>query len=169
MRLSRISHRCQDGVVAVEFAILLIPLLLLVSGVAEFGRAIYQYDALTKSSRSAARYLSQFAADDPAYPVAMDAATCIAVHGNASCSGPLLVDGLSTSMVVVCDRVREASADCGGLKYGFVETSGAGSPSPTVHLVAVKIIGFQYSPMQSFLNASGITFPEIASVMRQIL
>jgi hypothetical protein len=72
------------GVAAVEFAILLIPLLLMLCGVAEFGRAIYQYDALTKATRGATRYLSQFSPDDAGYPAAQAkcmAVACFLVHG----------------------------------------------------------------------------------------
>lgn len=48
----------ESGVAAVEFAILLIPLLLIVAGIIEFGRAFWYYDALVKSTRDGARFLS---------------------------------------------------------------------------------------------------------------
>ncbi len=47
-------HRSRmRGVAAVEFALVLIPLIVLATGVAEFGRAIYQYETLTKATRNA--------------------------------------------------------------------------------------------------------------------
>jgi len=49
----------QRGVVAVEFALVLIPLLLVVIGLIEFGRTFWYYDALVKSTRDAARYVSE--------------------------------------------------------------------------------------------------------------
>lgn len=157
------------GVAAVEFAIVLIPLLILVSGVAEYGRAIYQFDALTKSTRSAARYLSQFSPDDLAYPI--DEAKCLAVYGNLSCTGSTLAAGLAPSMVTVCDRLH--TSNCNDVIYGTVSTydnsSGTGPPAGTINLVAVKISGFKYSPLQSFIDASGITFSNIVTVMRQVL
>ncbi|MFP3534488.1 pilus assembly protein, partial [Burkholderia sp. SIMBA_042] len=52
------------GSAAVEFAIVLIPLGTLVAGVAEFGHAIDQYEALTKATRDAARYLSTYLPTD---------------------------------------------------------------------------------------------------------
>src|SRR5690348_11734079 len=64
MKRRRISYRRMEGAAMVEFAIVLIPLLLLVFGVAEYGHAIYQYDALTKGTRDAARFLSQYSASD---------------------------------------------------------------------------------------------------------
>ncbi len=160
------SKRNARGVVAVEFGLVLVPLLLLVCGVAEFGRAIYQYDIMTKATRDSARYLSQYAPDDPTYPTAQ--AQCLAVYGNTACSGTALVSGLTTSMVVVCDRVN--SSGCPGGQYGNVTTyDGSSTPAGTINLVEVKITGFAYSPVQSFIRASGITFSDIATVMRQVL
>ncbi|MBS7758805.1 pilus assembly protein, partial [Klebsiella pneumoniae] len=110
-------RRCR-GVAAVEFALLLVPMLTMLCGVAEFGRAIYQFDALTKATRGAARYLSQFSPDGAGYPAAQ--ARCLAAHGNPDCTGPALVKGLTTSMVAICDRV-DASA-CPGMAFANVGT-----------------------------------------------
>lgn len=49
----------QRGVAAVEFAIVLIPLLLITAGIVEFGRVFWYYDALSKATRDGARYLSR--------------------------------------------------------------------------------------------------------------
>lgn len=48
----------QRGAAAVEFALVIIPLLLIVAGIIEFGRTFWYYDALAKSTRDAARYVS---------------------------------------------------------------------------------------------------------------
>ena len=50
--------RRQKGVAIVEFALILPFLLLLTFITTEFGRAIWEYNTLTKSVRDAARYLS---------------------------------------------------------------------------------------------------------------
>lgn len=50
--------RHSAGVAAVEFAIVLVVLMLIVAGIVEFGRALWYYDALAKGTRDAARYLS---------------------------------------------------------------------------------------------------------------
>jgi len=50
--------KTQKGVAIVEFALILPWLLLLSIITIEFGRAIWEYNALTKSVRDAARYLS---------------------------------------------------------------------------------------------------------------
>jgi len=52
------SRRGMNGVAAVEFALLLFLLLILVAGIVEFGRAFWYYDALTKATRDGARFLS---------------------------------------------------------------------------------------------------------------
>lgn len=52
------SRRKARGAIAVEFALLLIPLLLIVAGIIEFGRTFWYYDALVKSTRDGARFLS---------------------------------------------------------------------------------------------------------------
>lgn len=49
----------QRGVAAVEFAIVLIPLLIITAGIVEFGRVFWYYDALSKATRDGARYLSR--------------------------------------------------------------------------------------------------------------
>ena len=48
----------QRGVAAVEFALVIVFLLILVAGIVEFGRAFWYYDALTKATRDGARMLS---------------------------------------------------------------------------------------------------------------
>lgn len=48
----------QRGAAAVEFAFILPLLLLIFTGMIEFGRAMWHYDALAKGARDAARYLS---------------------------------------------------------------------------------------------------------------
>ncbi|QYY30850.1 pilus assembly protein [Cupriavidus pinatubonensis] len=163
------SGKRQRGVAAVEFGILLAPMILMVCGVAEFGRAIYQYDTLTKATRSATRYLSQFSPDDVTYPTG--AAKCLAAYGNTTCAGQPLAPGLTTAMVVVCDRVN--ATGCPGQTFLNVSTydnsGGTGVAAGTVNLVSVKISGFAYSPVQSFINVTGLTFSDISTVMRQVL
>lgn len=149
------------GVVAVELALLIIPLLVMLAAVTEFGRAIYQYNSLTKTVRDASRYLSIQNPADPNYPAA--AARCLAVHGNTACTGEPLVPGLTTAMIAICNPV-DASA-CPGDSYVAVET-GYG----TVNFVEVRIQGYQF---QAFLpgmtQLTSIVFDDIGSTMRQVL
>lgn len=52
------KHLRHRGAVVVEFALLLIPLLMIVTGIVEFGRSFWYYDALAKGTRDGARFLS---------------------------------------------------------------------------------------------------------------
>ncbi|HEY9277246.1 MAG TPA: TadE family protein [Methylotenera sp.] len=61
----------QRGAAAVEFALVIIPLLMIVAGIIEFGRTFWYYDALAKSTRDAARYVSNSRAN-PAPALAVD-------------------------------------------------------------------------------------------------
>lgn len=56
MSLSKSGVRGQRGVAMVEFTIALPLLLLLLLGVAEFGRMLFQYNSLLQASRDAGRY-----------------------------------------------------------------------------------------------------------------
>jgi hypothetical protein len=50
--------RRQRGVAAVEFALVLVVLLLIASGAVELGRTLWHFNALSKATRDAARQLS---------------------------------------------------------------------------------------------------------------
>lgn len=50
--------RSERGAAAVEFALVLPMLLLVIGGAIEFGRAFWFYDTLSKATRDAARYLT---------------------------------------------------------------------------------------------------------------
>ncbi|TXD79146.1 hypothetical protein FUT87_20930 [Mitsuaria sp. TWR114] len=78
------SARGACGVAAVELALLMSPLLLLVFGASELGRAVFSYNMLDKSVRDAARHLSQHGPGDAT--IATEA-RCLAVYGTTDCSG----------------------------------------------------------------------------------
>lgn len=115
--------RLQRGAAAIEFSILIIPLLLMLLGVTEFGRAIYQYNTLVKSVRDATRLLSTVQAGS-----SHATAKCLAVYGTIDCSGSPLAPGLTTGMVSVCDALNCASTHAS-------QTTGSG----TINLVTVTI------------------------------
>jgi Flp pilus assembly protein TadG len=161
---SEIRIAAMRGAAAVELAIMLIVMVPLAFGVAEFGRALYQYNTLVKTVRDAARLLSQHNPSDDTYPIAQ--ATCLALHGNVDCSGPLLAPGLTSDMVTICDRVNA----CAGDLYGDV-----GTGSGLVNLVEVRISGYQLAYMlpafvQSYFGVGpAVTFGPIRAVMRQVI
>lgn len=57
-RQPRHGSRYQRGGAAVEFALMIGILVLIVSGIVEFGRVFWHYDALTKATRDGARLIS---------------------------------------------------------------------------------------------------------------
>lgn len=172
----RRTRKQARGAALVEFAIVLIPLVVLVMGVAEFGHAIWQYEALTKGTRDAARYLSTYLPTDPAYPTA--AAQCLVVYGSTSCptQGTALVSGLTTSMVIICDAGNSSgctdSTDPTAFSnvptYDTDNGASGGTQSGSMNIVEVKIKGFPYSPIEPFLNFSTFNFGNIFTVMRQV-
>lgn len=110
------------GAATVEFAFLVIPLLLLGFGGAEYGRALYQYNTLVKSVRDSARYLAQYDPADVNYPIT--AAKNLAVYGDITNTGNPLVPGLTTSMVTI--------------------TNPAATTTPPMTLLQVTITGYQF-------------------------
>jgi Flp pilus assembly protein TadG len=86
----------QTGVALVEFALVLPLLLLLTFIVTEYGRALYQYNVLTKSVRDAARYLST---QNPGTKVTE--AKNLVVYGNPTGTGTPLAIGLTIEKVNV--------------------------------------------------------------------
>lgn len=147
------NYRKQRGIAAVELAIVLIPLVLLAFGITEFGRAIYQYNALTKATRDATRFLSAQGAGDPND---ISAAKCLAVYGNKTCTGNLLVPNLTTAMVSVCD-----SSNCPDHQN---QSTGSG----VINLVTVTVTGYPFTSLVPFVVPS-MTFGAISTTMRQVL
>lgn len=149
------------GAVAVEFALVLIPLITLLVGVVEYGRALHQFNTLTKSVRGAVRYLTIHNPADPSYPVA--AARCLVVHGNEACTGAALVPGLTTTMIRVCNPVN--STDCPGETFSAV-TTGLG----LINLVEVRVVGFTFDTSLPFVpGLNNVQFSTIRATMRQVL
>jgi Flp pilus assembly protein TadG len=155
------NMRRQGGLAAVEFAFLIIPMLLMVFGITEFGRAMYQYNTLVKCTRDAARYLTTQAPGS-----SVSTAQCLAVYGNKTCgaAGTELVPGLTTANVTVCD-----ASSCPAT-HSSVAT-GAG----VVDIVTVTIQGYQFQSLVSFsieglsVGLPSFTFGPVSTTMRQVL
>jgi hypothetical protein len=138
------KHR-QTGTAIVEFALILPFLLLLTFITTEFGRAIYQYNLLTKSVRDAARYLS---VQTPGTHV-VEARNLI-VYGNVTGQGSPLAIGLSPAQVP--DPVWQV----------------VGS-DPVINTVTVQVAGYQFNSMFGSvlgLPFGTITYSNISATMR---
>ncbi|MGD2073373.1 MAG: TadE/TadG family type IV pilus assembly protein [Gammaproteobacteria bacterium] len=102
------SKRTQRGVAAIEMAIALPVLLLLLVATAELGRAFYQYNTLAKSVRNAARYLSVEAYEGTLKIIDLTDAKLAAtknlvVYSNTSGGGEPIIAGLDPAAVIVTE------------------------------------------------------------------
>lgn len=142
------KRNSQHGVALIEFALVLPLLLVLTIIVFEFGRGIMYYNALTKSVRDAARYLSMQT------PGAMkNEARNLIVYGNTTGSGTPLVPGLTTSMVP--DPTWTAT-----------------SSTPVIQVVTVQVQGYVFTPMWSGLfgpSLTTVTFSNVTASMRSAM
>lgn len=145
MRMTRKSR----GIALVEFTLLLPTLLVMTFIVTEFGRAIYQYNTLTKSVRDAARYLS---IQTPGTQIAE--ARNLVVYGNTAGTGTSLASGLTTANVP--DPVWE--------------TAGT---APVISTVTVEITNYDFRSMFTTtvfgLPFGTVRFSPIRATMRSHL
>lgn len=104
------KHKTQAGLAAIEFALILPTLLVLGFGVIDFGRVLFQYDTLTKSTRDATRYLAAIVrppaaafATDASYQTAVSNARNLALCGTITAcnTNNILVKGLSASNITI--------------------------------------------------------------------
>jgi Flp pilus assembly protein TadG len=95
-------QRCR-GIATVEFALVAPFLLLLMLGMGEFGRMLYQYNTLSKSVREGARYLAGRAPSVLNVMVMTDKlrteTTNMVVYGDPNGGGDPLVSGLTAGDV----------------------------------------------------------------------
>lgn len=154
------TQKMMNGAVAVEFSLLLIPLLMLALGAAEFGRAIYQYNTLVKAARDSVRHLSQLnpASNSDLKTKTESEAKCLAVHGNIYCAGQPLAPGLDNGMVKI-----------NGLHDPIYVTTSIGTK---IALIEVIIENYQFNFLldpRTFNNngESSLTFGDIRAAMRQ--
>jgi Flp pilus assembly pilin Flp len=125
----------QVGAAMVEFALILPLLLSLTLITTEFGRAMYQYNTLTKSVRDAVRYLS---IQTPG--THLIEARNLMVYGNTAGTGTPLALGLTTSHV----------------PDPTWQTAGT---NPVINTVTVRIQGYTFNSL--FPNVFGISFGNI--------
>jgi Flp pilus assembly protein TadG len=142
------SRSNQKGVAIVEFALILPMLLVMSFMTTEIGRALYQYNSITKSVRDAARYLST---QTPGTHQAE--AQNLIVYGNIAGTGDPVAPGLSTTNV----------------SPPVWEAQGTG---PVINTVTVRVTGYSFRSI--FSSAFGHTFgtipySDITATMRSYL
>jgi Flp pilus assembly protein TadG len=142
----------QDGVALVELTLIIPFLLLLTFITTEFGRAMFEYNAVAKSTRDAVRYLSF---QTPGTHVAE--AQNLIVYGNLAGTGAPLARGLSLANV-------PAASCC------TWQTAGT---NPVINTVTVRVSNYAFRSLfpsvlgLAFGDANGdITFGDITATMR---
>lgn len=94
------------GLAAVELTVVLPVFLLLLLGVGELGRALYQYNALTKAVRDGAIYAGQHAISDSTGVIDLtgtlvSATKNLVVYGSPAAGTTPLLDGLTVGNITV--------------------------------------------------------------------
>jgi Flp pilus assembly protein TadG len=138
----------QHGAALIELA-LIIPILILLGMIAtEFGRALYEYNTVTKSVRDAVRYLS---AQQPS--TGCQQAQNLVVYGQTNAGTTPLAPGLSTGAV-----------RCSWQAIGSF---------PLINTVTVSVIDYRFQFMTASIFGTllgdaqgGLTFSTIAATMR---
>src|SRR5574340_315778 len=156
-------RQAQRGVAAVELGLLIIPLMLMLFGLTEYGRAIYQYNTVVKAARDATRYLTTVAPGS-----GWDQARCLARYGNTTCTGAVLAPGLEEdgAVIDICDATD--ATKCPGVPHALVPTG-----SGAINLVTVTIKNYQFQSLINFplaglnVGTPDITFDDISNTMRQ--
>ena len=154
MRSNFSSRMLQRGVATIEAAFLLIPLIILLLGIAELGRVFYQYNTIAKATRDGARYLSMMAPG-----TGHAAAKCLVVTGSASCAGSPLVEGLDVAQVSICDATTCPAT------HANVEADG---DVPVMNLVTVTVTGYRSANFVQVVLPF-FDFEPISTTMRQAL
>jgi len=134
-----------QGVALVEFALILPLLLVLTFITTEFGRALYEYNTVTKSVRDAVRYLS-FQTPGSGTAVARN----LIVYGNPGGTGAPLAIGLSAANVAT----------------PIWQSTGT---NPQIDVVTVRVTGYRFTPLISGfggVNFNAFTFSDITASMR---
>jgi Flp pilus assembly protein TadG len=144
------------GAATIELAVLFLPLFALTLGTTEMGRALYQYNAVAKTVRDAARYLATASIGSTLQ------ARCLALTGSPSTSGSgcavttSLLSGLTLAQVSACDP--STCADHSLQQYG------AGASAGVTNLVSVTITGYQFTSAIPFI-APSFTFGPVRATM----
>ena len=139
----RFARNERGGTIA-ELAILVPFLIIMIAAVSELGRLFQTYNTLSKSTRAAARYLSNNAYDDTQIAKAKNVAVC----GKTDCTGidPAAKD-LTVENIVVTPQFQEG---------------GGGNPIT----VTISINNYNFQPLfnlGALLNADRLTNMPIGS------
>lgn len=132
------KHKKQSGVAMLEFTIVLPLMLLLLLGVTEIGRALVQYNTLTKGVRDGARHLSSFALLGNTGLVLIDAGLDaevrnLVVYGNVAGTGQPILQNLQPTHITTDDAgssliIVEANYPYSPMTGATLQMFGLGAP-----------------------------------------
>jgi len=169
-------RRTARGALAVEFALLAVPFILMTLAVVDYARAMFTYNELVKATREGARLLSAFYAptssSDPNYTMYQNAKTAAknrTVYGTNAAGTTPIIPGLTTTMVEICDRAN--SAACAGQSFSnvpAVDDAGA-NQTGTLDLVRVQIHGYKFTSIFPLATnwIAKVSFEDVGTTMRQ--
>lgn len=100
----------QRGAAAIEFAFLLPFLLLIFTGMIEFGRAMWYYNALDKAARDSARYLSTAPVSSLATEAASATSPSRTIVANAAARSGVVGLTPTTDITITCTPTACATA-----------------------------------------------------------
>lgn len=155
------------GAVMVEFVILITLLLLLVFGITELGRGLFQSNTLIKGIESGVRYMTRAydaveldlgagtCAKGTAWADAETKAKNIVVYGTEEGGGDPRLPGLDTSLVTVDDPRHETVASAGGaIQACVIRISVADVPfgSPILHFLKIGDITFSAEHEERYIG-----------------
>lgn len=135
----------QRGAAMIELVLVLPLLLLLAFLTTEFGRAVHQYQTITKSVRDAVRYLSVHAPDTH-----VTEARNLVVYGNTTGAGTPLAPGLTVAHVAA-----PVWQDAG--------------TNPVINTVTITVTGYTFQSMFGTvfgLPLGNLTYSDISATMR---
>lgn len=130
-RVRRFIRR-ENGTHMVELAIVIPILLIMLGGLAEFGRFFYTYQRLTTAVRAGARHACKW-------------------ERNASWTFPE-----TSNMVVYGDFGGSGSPILPGLSTANVSVTANGIPPNNIDSVTVRIVGYTYTPIFDLGRLTGI-------------
>ena len=142
--------RHERGASMAELAILVPILVLLLAAVSEFGRFFQQYTTLAKSTRTAARYLSNHP-----YPDNQTAARNLVVCGKLTCNvngSDALVPNFTAANVCVQSTTAAGSTKIETVTVSIPRTGGPGACAqpfnyrPIFNIGALLNTGFTFTP-----------------------
>jgi Flp pilus assembly protein TadG len=150
-----LGHK-QRGAAALEFVLLVVPLLMLLTAVVELGRLMYTYECLLSDARGAARILSRTSPSDASYAAVKTQAACLVVSGSPDCSASRRIAAVGPDRVQICDALScpstHSHARAGSASLDLVTVT-LGSVNAPVEIPALTSMLPALLGLQSFVIA----------------